>query len=265
MTGTSKPTTGLRRTVLAYHELAPEKPAYSYALSCHDFEQHLRLAAELDNNSSFNNSPLVVSFDDGHLSNYVHALPLLEKYACKATFFVIAGRIGGHKEFMTWEHLKELVALGHRVEAHGWSHTFLTRCSDAELDVELTRCKETLEERLGIPVTALSAPHGRWDRRVARASAGVGYRQIYTSTPWIARREMEQVEIIGRLVVQQSMDRAYLLRWLTMGRTRAGFGRVRHGLKQSAQRILGNKIYYQLWVRFSGWNGPDDTVLGVDR
>src|SRR5215471_13391362 len=195
-----------RQTVLAYHELAPEKPAYSYALSCGDFERHLRLAVELTNNSSGNHSPLLFSFDDGHISNYLHALPLLEKRSCKATFFIIVGRIGVHKDFMTWEHLKELIALGHTIEVHGWSHALLTRCSDVELDVELVRSKQVVEDRLGIHVTAVSAPHGRWDRRVVKACARAGYRQLYTSNPWIEQRSMEQLEIMGRLVVLQSMD-----------------------------------------------------------
>ena len=242
----------LRPMVLAYHELSPERTAYSYALSCRDFEEHLSLAAQLSLNSGNDNAPILISFDDGHISNYSAALPLLEKYSRKAIFFVIVGRIGEQKDFMTWAHLKELVALGHRVEAHGWSHTFLTSCSDSELRKELERSREVLQERTGAPVTALSAPHGRWDRRIARACAAAGYRQLYTSSPWSFRRTLENVELIGRLIAVQSMDARRLLRWLTMGRAEAGLRRTQYALKQSARFLLGNKLYYQLWARFSG-------------
>ena len=251
----------LRPTVLAYHELSPERTAYRYALSCLDFEEHLSLAAQLSSDAGDVNFPIVISFDDGHISNYSSALLLLEKYSCKAIFFVIAGRIGEHKDFMTWAHLKELVALGHQVEAHGWSHTFLTSCSDSELHNELERSREVLQERTGAPVTALSAPHGRWDRRVVRACAAAGYRQLYTSSPWSSRRTLSDVELIGRLIAVQSMDTTRLLRWLTMGRVEAGLHRAQHALKQSARFLLGNKLYYQLWARFSGWNGGDDALL----
>ena len=249
-----------RTTVLTYHELSPQVPAYRYGLSCHDFEEHVRIAAQLQS-SSGHKTPLVLSFDDGHSSNYTHALPILQKYSCKAIFFVIASRISESSDFMTWPQLKELVALGHKVEAHGWSHVFLTRCSDAELRVELSRSKAVLEDRLGVPVEALSAPHGRWNRRVVRACSEAGYRSLYTSTPWAAPRTINQVEVIGRLMVIRSMDSAQLLNWLTMGRVEVGLRRTQHALKQSAQYLLGNRLYHQLWTWYSGWKGPDDTCL----
>ncbi|HLK53294.1 MAG TPA: polysaccharide deacetylase family protein [Candidatus Angelobacter sp.] len=248
--------------VLAYHELSPDVTDYSYALSCGQFEQHLQLAAQLQGQSAKARPPIKVSvsFDDGHLSNYTHALPLLEKYGCKAIFFVIVGRIGQHKDFMTWDHLRELAALGHKVESHSWSHKFLTDCLDSDLHDELTRSRKTLEDRLSSPVEALSAPHGRWNRRLLRACAGAGYRQLYTSDPWPSS-VMREVEVIGRLVMVQSLDATRLLHWLTMGRAETGLRRMQFLLKQSARRVLGNKLYYHLWARFSGWNGPEDTML----
>ncbi|HEY6249044.1 MAG TPA: polysaccharide deacetylase family protein [Candidatus Angelobacter sp.] len=251
----------VRPTVVAYHELTPELTDYSYALTCQNFEEHLQVSAELTSNSSGGQSPLVFSFDDGHISNYVMALPLLQKYSCKALFFVIGSRMGEHKDFMTWAHLRELVALGHRVEAHGWSHTFLTRCSDDDLRTELVRTREVLEDRLGAPVAALSAPHGRWNRRVLGACAAAGYRQLFDSNPWPARRKLDKMEVVGRLIAVQSLDSSRLLRWMTMGRAEAGLRRGQQAVKRSARHLLGDNLYYQLWARFSGWTGPDDAKL----
>jgi peptidoglycan/xylan/chitin deacetylase (PgdA/CDA1 family) len=248
----------LRPTVLAYHELSTEATTYSYALTCRNFEEHLQLAADL---SSDGPSPLVLTFDDGHISNYTSALPLLQKYSCKAIFFVIGSRIGEDKDFMTWAHLRELISLGHHVEAHGWSHVFLTRCSDADLHTELVRTRETLEDRLGAPVSALSAPHGRWNRRVLKACTAAGYRQLFDSSPWPARRMLDEMEVTGRLMAVQSLDSSRLLHWMTMGRFEAGIRRTQHAAKCSARVLLGDKLYYQIWARFSGWNGADDAML----
>jgi len=253
----------LRPTVLAYHELFPELTNYSYALTCRNFEEHLQLAAQFSPRDG--QMPVVISFDDGHISNYISALPLLQKYSCKAIFFVIGSRIGEHKDFMTWAHLRELVALGHRVEAHGWSHTFLTRCSDADLRTELVHCREVLEDRLGTPVHALSAPHGRWNRRVLRACAVAGYHQLFNSSPWPARRKLDEMEVVGRLIANQSLDSARLLHWLTMGRIEAAFRHARYAAKRSVQYLMGDKLYYHLWARFSGWKGRDDAMLDGGR
>ncbi len=255
LTGLARP---LRLTVLAYHELASQSVAYQYTLSCPQFEDHLRLAARFRSITAPSQGQLVISFDDGHMSNYASALPLLEKYGCKAIFFVIVGRIGERKDFMTWRHLQELVSLGHRVEAHGWSHTFLTSCSDTDLDIEVGRSKRTLEDRLGAPVKALSAPHGRWNARVRRACEQAGYRELYTSNPWASRSDSRPVEVLGRLVVVQSMNADRLAHWLTMGAAEAAVQRTKQTLKDSARYLLGDKLYYQVWSRFSGWSGPDD-------
>lgn len=249
------------QTILAYHELSSDHTNYRYALSCRQFENHLQLVAQLQEHSDDHKSPLALSFDDGHISNYTHALPLLEKYNRKAIFFVIAGRIGKHKEFMNWKQLREIVSLGHQVESHSWSHKFLTDCSGSGLREELARSRETLEQQLGVAVQALSAPHGRWDRRVLRACADAGYRRLYTSDPWSPSRTLEQVDLVGRLIMVQSMDASRLTNWLAMGRTQAALYRTEYALKRSAQRLLGSKIYYRLWTRFSGWAGPDDTSL----
>jgi peptidoglycan/xylan/chitin deacetylase (PgdA/CDA1 family) len=261
VTAPSKLRRSARGAVLAYHELSPDATGYSYALSCRQFERHLQFAAQLHDPSAGEKLPLTFSFDDGHISNYTHALPLLQKYACKAIFFVIAGRIGENKDFMTWTHLRELISLGHQVESHSWSHKFLTGCPDSDLREELVRSRGTLEDRLSTAVQALSAPHGRWDGRVLKACRDVGYRHLYTSDPWPSWRRINQIEVSGRLVMVQSMDAAGLLHWLTMGHAEAGLRRTQYALKRSARRVLGDKFYYRLWARFSGWTGPEDTMV----
>jgi peptidoglycan/xylan/chitin deacetylase (PgdA/CDA1 family) len=247
----------VRPTVLAYHELTIEEPTYRYALAYRNFEGHLQVAAQLQGHAGADPS-LVLSFDDGHVSNYVSARPLLEKYSCKAIFFVIVGRIGQSLDYMTWNQLKELVARKHTVCAHGWSHKFLTGCSDSELRMELVRSKEELENRLGITVPALSAPHGRWNRRVATACAEAGYHRLYISAPWTLRRRVGGVEIVGRLMVTRATDSGRLLHWLTMGRTEAGFQCALQSLKHSVRGVLGDDIYHKLWTRYAGWERPND-------
>jgi peptidoglycan/xylan/chitin deacetylase (PgdA/CDA1 family) len=258
-----------RSTVLAYHELLRDGSNYSYALSARQFEEHLRLAARLRTESR--GEPLVASFDDGHISNYTIALPLLEKYGCKATFFVLVGRIGKHANSLCWQQLREMNSLGHRIESHGWAHRFLTDCAGPVLDEELLRSREVLEDHLGRNVEEISAPHGRWNLRVLKACGAAGYRRFYTSDPWtmLGGGQSDTVDprynghagipaVKGRLVMSQSMDAERLLDWLTMNRVAAGFCRTRYAVKISARRILGNKLYYRLWASFAGWNHEDD-------
>lgn len=248
-----------RDTVLAYHEITSQDSEYRYAVSSRTLEEHLKLGARLGNAPGFR-SRLQFSFDDGHISNYFLALPLLEKYSTKAVFFVIVGRVG-QSGFMTWAQLRELVARGHQVCAHGWSHKMLTRCSDAELRSELGLSRNELENKLGVSVAALSAPHGRWNRRVALACAQAGYRRLYTSTPWALTPKLGDMDILGRLMVIRSMNEIRLFNWLTMGRARAGMIQAGYAFKQSLRYVLGNTLYHRLWVTFAGSDGYESEEI----
>ena len=125
----------------------------------------------------------VVTFDDGHLTNYEVALPLLQNYGLTARFFITVGWTGQKPGYMGWEDLRKLHNSGQKIGAHGWSHALLTRCSPSALEMELTRPRLILEDKLGVSITTMSFPGGRYNKRVIAACAAAGYKQVYTSEP----------------------------------------------------------------------------------
>ena len=76
---------------------------------------------------------------------------------------------------MTWDELREVVAMGVEVGSHTVSHPRLTELSDAELHDELRDSKEKLEDELQRPCTLLVYPFGDQDARVRTAARAVGY------------------------------------------------------------------------------------------
>ena len=188
-----------RNMVLAYHEVMPESN-YAYCVTSASFAEQLRLLDSLKKNKSVDTQ---ITFDDGEQSQYHNVLPLLAEYGFKATYFVTPGLIGTAAKFLGWDELRALQAAGHSVQSHGWSHKFLTLCSETELAHELRASKQSLEDNLGSAVEEISVPGGRWDRRVIHACAAVGYRRVYVSDPWI-EAEIGGVEVIGRFMVRRS-------------------------------------------------------------
>lgn len=79
-------------------------------------------------------------------------LEVLGAAQVKASFFV-QGRVAETYP----ELVRDLVALGHEVQAHGYSHRPLHRMSRRELRDELERAKQTVEEAAGVAVTAFRA------------------------------------------------------------------------------------------------------------
>lgn len=243
--------------ILAYHEISAQASNYIYAVTVRQLEEHLQVSAELCSGEQPKIPAPVVTFDDGHISNYRYALPLLEKYSRRAIFFVTVGWAGIREEFMDWSQLRQLVAQGHGVASHGWSHIPLTRCTPAEAREELRRSKLTLEDRLGIAAEDVSFPHGRWDRSVLGLCAELGYRRVYTSNPWVPCRKQEGVELLGRLMMRRTICAAEFRRLLTLGRTGRAIRHAEYKAKEALRRILGDRMYHRLWGLMAGRYDPD--------
>lgn len=242
--------------ILAYHETVPRVESYRYAVACSALQQHLTLLATLAAKNRSSAAAGRITFDDGHLSNYRFAAPLLENEGTRGTFFVIGSYISHKPNYMSWKELRELVSRGHEVQSHGWSHIPLNRCSEAQLADELARSKKTLEDKLGRPVDSLSVAHGRWNQHVFEACAAAGYKQLFHSNPWVAPCERSGVRLAGRLIVDRWMDADKLRRLLEREWDAILVLRLRHKIKDSLKNALGDVLYHRLWCSLSGWRGP---------
>jgi peptidoglycan/xylan/chitin deacetylase (PgdA/CDA1 family) len=243
--------------ILAYHEICVEPSGYLYAVTTRQLEDHLQVLSEIERDSATRISPPLITFDDGHISNYERALPLLEKYSQRAIFFVTVGWTGVRDEYMNWPQLRELIALGHGVASHGWSHVPLTRCPLAEARQELERSKAALEDGLGIVADTISLPHGRWHDALLELCAQVGYRHVYTSNAWMTSRQRDGVQLYGRLMIRRSTDAKDFRRLLTLSPSGRFFRRAQYGTKELARRMLGDRLYHRLWGLMAGRYDPD--------
>jgi peptidoglycan/xylan/chitin deacetylase (PgdA/CDA1 family) len=230
--------------IVTYHEIEAESSNYIYAVTARQLDDQLRFIADRNRTRT---DPTEVTFDDGHVSNFEIARPLLERYGLKATFFVTAGRAGIHPQTMRGEQLRALADLGHSVQSHGWSHKFLTYCSPDELREELGRSKRGLEDQTGAPVDAISVPGGRWNHKVLRAAAEAGYRRVYTSDFWRKRAYQEGVHVAGRLMLRSDMSLDQIERLLSTDVSSLRALRARHALKSAIRRLTGDRLYHKIW------------------
>lgn len=125
---------------------------------------------------------VVLTFDDGHRSNYTHSWPLLERFGFQGTFFIVAGWLGRPERAGVAE-LREMRAAGMEIGSHGMTHALLATLPDAQVADELTRSKDVLEQALGEPVRCFAAPGGSVDSRIVRAAIAAGYEGVCTSEP----------------------------------------------------------------------------------
>ncbi len=240
--------------VIAYHEIAPKEAPYIYSVTCAQLASHLKVVSETSGHAP--SDRVTVTFDDGHVSQYEYALPLLERYGVKAAFCATAGWTDHEPAYMNARQLRELVSLGHEVCGHGWSHKMLTKCTPSELHTELFQSKQRLEDVLGAPVGAMSVPHGRWNNRVLEVCREAGYRTVYISEAHIGPVLRSGVELTGRLMMTRTHSAESLHHLLTRQGRRDGRSKLKSAVKTMVRFAIGEERYRALWRKAGSRTEP---------
>lgn len=109
-------------------------------------------------------SVLALTFDDGPDPEFTPGiLELLDRHGVKATFFAMGYNANKHATL-----LREVVAAGHEIGSHGWSHLNLTRISAADTYEEIEAGKKAVEDTVQVPVKLFRPPYGRFDEAAVR-------------------------------------------------------------------------------------------------
>lgn len=130
--------------------------------------------------------PIIVTFDDGFMSNYLYAFPILKRYAMKATIFVTPDRES--QNFKKYAHIDaplspeqtlEMSENGISIESHGMTHRYLTELAPDVTRWELEESKKALERTTKKPVRFLAVPSGAYNRFVKRLAKECGYDAVF--------------------------------------------------------------------------------------
>jgi hypothetical protein len=243
----SMPETKIRhpRLYLLYHELRSSATRYSYVTDTALFTKHVDFYLRLRQANTASLWP-EITFDDGHISNIQLAAPILQSRGLAASFFITAGWTGKKPGFMGWPELRALHQAGHSIGAHGWTHTLLTHCDERQLQIELRDTRLTMEDQLGISITTMSLPGGRYNGRVLKACEEAGYTQIYTSIPRATATSSECM--VGRMNILGDMQTEWIARLFEPGCNLLEKIGKQYRRKEMAKKILGDKLYAKLWA-----------------
>jgi len=187
---------------------------------------------------------VVLTFDDGYLSHFETVAPLLLRYKFSGTFF-IAPTLIGKRGYMSWEQLRKLVFLGMEVGSHGMSHRPLTELPKVQLEQELGESRQQLETQLGVPIQALSAPRGFWNRAVADAVQHAGYEAAWVSTVGTNGPETNSLAL-RRVVVRGSFSVERLVSMVEGWRPAFWWAASHQRAIRVLKRMLGVYGYEQL-------------------
>jgi peptidoglycan/xylan/chitin deacetylase (PgdA/CDA1 family) len=187
-----------------------------------------------------NDNGVVLTFDDGHVSNYRLGLPALLAAGINADFFVNPAQVGT-VGFASWAELREMAEAGMSIQSHGLDHrTYLTALPAPRLREELRRARLEIEEHVGAPVTLLAPPGGRAPAELPRIAEEVGYTHVFGSKPGRLRRRCR--ETLGRFAITAKLDLPAFESLLRGGSARLR-AELRYGILGVCKRALGDGLY----------------------
>lgn len=152
------------------------------------------LGAALETGTPLPPKPVVLTFDDGWISQYTDALPVLRRLGFSATFFVFTDAVGtpGH---VSWDQVREMRSAGMEIGSHTVTHAPLPGMDDWPMWKEVAWSKDRIEHELDAPVDLLAYPFGECDERVIAAAKRAGYRAAVTTDPGDVQKRSEVMRL----------------------------------------------------------------------
>lgn len=187
---------------------------------------------------------IVLTFDDGHQSNYTIALPILEEFGFKAHFFITTGWLDT-PDFLTSSQVQKLVEKGMVIGSHGVSHSFFSDMEAKQIQEELEQSQKILEQCSLSPTKSFSAPGGRVQSNVISLGKKIGY-ELFCTSEFALLTQALLPESIPRLAVQENMDIATFQKMVHGDKQFMRKYKVKNFVLSCLKRIFGNSTYEKL-------------------
>ena len=221
--------------ILMYHMISPPRRGARFnglRVSPHRFERQLAwcrdqgwtfmtMAELAASKGQCPRKTVVLTFDDGYADNYLHALPLMQRYGAKGTLYLVADR--HDRDWSTYkkahhnsgelrdepklsdEQVQTMLDSGcFELGGHTFTHANLSRLSEKEREREIGASRIHLERLYGMPVTSFAYPFGIYTAADVSAAEVAGYTNAVTTIDGIetdfAQRpfEVRRVKISGK-------------------------------------------------------------------
>jgi peptidoglycan/xylan/chitin deacetylase (PgdA/CDA1 family) len=133
---------------------------------------------------SWRSRSFLLTIDDGYVSTFDQAAPLLARYRVPAVLFVPPGLLGQRSAWMpdmpgerllTREQLAQLSDLGIEVGVHGMDHAPLIGLSPSQARTQIWESREILGGILGYKPRSFAYPEGKFDEQTVNAVRSAGY------------------------------------------------------------------------------------------
>lgn len=186
----------IRLPIIMYHYILKDSKHWGkYVISPDDFESDIIYLKEkgyttivmqnlvdfVYNKKELPEKPIMLTLDDGFLTNYTYILPILEKYNCKAVVSIVGKYVddcsdssGCNKTYLNWDQVKELVKSPYiEIQNHSYNmHDENSRRGSCKkkgetndeyrkaLNEDVGKFQILIEEKTGYIPTSFTYPYG---------------------------------------------------------------------------------------------------------
>ena len=184
---------------------------------------------------------LILTFDDGNISDFEIAFPILRNKGVKATFFINTGSIDlpGYSNI---SHLKEMAKAGMEIASHGLTHHYLINMERDEAIREIKESKDRLEKQVGTEVKSFAPVGGHYRKWMKSIAQEAGYRAFATMIPGKTNGG-ENMVLLHRNHIQSHHDAGYVSRLINGDYGTLLLDRLRYSVLQIPKNILGIQNY----------------------
>lgn len=170
---------------------------------------------------------LWLTFDEGYENGCTAGiLDTLKEKNVRAVFFVTYDYCKRNPELV-----KRMIAEGHTVGNHTWSHPSLPECSPDELYSELSLLHEYVKNEFGYEMYVMRPPMGEFSQRVLACAKELGYTTVLWSfayPDWDVNNQPDQEQAFQKITSKTHNGAVYLL----------------HAVSETNSAILGRVIDY---------------------
>lgn len=186
--------------ILCYHQIrnwtaSDSKGAKDYITPVETFKQHIKMLADsgyhtilpdqlynyLAYGDKLPSKPVMITFDDTDLDQYVVGASTLKKYGYKGVYFIMTVSIGkrGRFKYMDKNQIKELSDLGNTIGSHTYDHQNVKKYVGEDWVKQIEKPTQTLETITGKKIDHFAYPFGLWNKEAIPELKKRGFKDAY--------------------------------------------------------------------------------------
>ncbi|WP_329440924.1 polysaccharide deacetylase family protein [Streptomyces sp. NBC_01426] len=139
---------------------------------------------------------MVLTFDDGPDPRYTPGiLDTLARYQVRAMFFVCGEMATENRDL-----LRRMVAEGHVIGNHTWTHPLIPQLTRPALTSEIGRTSDVVQQAVGEAPKWFRAPYGAWNRAAFEIGAELGMEPLAWTVDSLDWTEPGTTTIVSRVL-----------------------------------------------------------------